>query len=93
MAFDALKIALTTAPMLTYPDFTKEIILETDDSLKGLGPVLPKEDKTCKVWVIAYTSQTIRPSKQSMCNYSSAKAKLLALKWAVTQKFWDYLLG
>ena len=28
-----------------------------------------------------------------MCNYSSAKLELLALKWAVTEKFWDYLLG
>ena len=28
-----------------------------------------------------------------MHNYSSAKLELLALKWAVTEKFWDYLLG
>ena len=28
-----------------------------------------------------------------MCNYSSAKLELLVLKWAVTEKFRDYLLG
>ena len=28
-----------------------------------------------------------------MCNYSSAKLELLVLKWAVTEKFQDYLLG
>ena len=28
-----------------------------------------------------------------MCNYSSAKLELLVLKWAVTEKFWDYLLS
>ena len=28
-----------------------------------------------------------------MCNYSSAKLELLALKWALTEKFRDYLLG
>ena len=28
-----------------------------------------------------------------MCNYSSAKLKLLGLKWAVPEKFRDYLLG
>ena len=28
-----------------------------------------------------------------MCNYRSAKLELLALKWAVTEKFYDYLLG
>ena len=27
-----------------------------------------------------------------MCNYSSAKLELLVLKWAVTEKFCDYLL-
>ena len=28
-----------------------------------------------------------------MCNYSSVKLELLALKWAVMEKFHDYLLG
>ena len=28
-----------------------------------------------------------------MCNYSSAKLVLLALKWPVTEKLHDYLLG
>ena len=28
-----------------------------------------------------------------MHNYSSAKLKLLVLKWVVTEKFRDYLLG
>ena len=43
--------------------------------------------------VIAYASQSLRPSERSMHNYSSAKLELLALKWAVTEKFRDYLLG
>ena len=28
-----------------------------------------------------------------MCNYSSAKPELLVLKWPVTEKICDYLLG
>ena len=87
MVFDTLKTALTTAPVLGYPDFTKEFILEMDALLKGLGAVLSQEDNTGKVCVIAYVSQTLRPSKQSMHNYSSAKLELLALKWAVTRNF------
>ena len=92
-AFDALKEALCTAPVLGYPDFTREFILETDASLKGLGAVLSQQQKDGSICVIAYASQSLRPSERSMCNYSSAKLELLALKWAVTEKFWDYLLG
>ena len=50
-------------------------------------------DDTSKVHVITYASHTLRPSEQSMHNYSSAKLELLALKWAVTKKFRGYLLG
>ena len=92
-AFDTFKVALTTALVLGYPNFEREFILETDASLRGLGAVLSQFDDTGKVRVIAYTSQTLRPSKQSMCNYSSAKLELLALKWAVTEKFRDYVAG
>ena len=41
----------------------------------------------------AYASRTLRPSEQSMHKYSSAKLELLALKWDVTEKFRDFLLG
>ena len=57
-----------------------------------LGAVLSQEDNTDKVHVIAYNSWTLKPSEQSMCNYSSAKLGLFALKLAVTEKFRDYLL-
>ena len=92
-AFDALKLALTTAPVLGYPNFEREFILETDASLRGLGAVLSQVDDQGKTHVIAYASRTLRPSERSMHNYSSAKLELLALKWAVTEKFRDYLLG
>ena len=90
---DALKIALTTAPVLGYPNFSREFILETDVSLRELGTVLSRVDDTSKVHVIGYASQTLRPSEQSMHNYSPTKIELLALNWAVTKKFRDYLPG
>ena len=92
-SFDALKEALCTAPVLGYPDFSREFILETDASLKGLGAILSQQQKDGSICVIAYASQSLYPSKRSMHNYSSAKLELLALKWAVTEKFQDNLLG
>ena len=91
--FDALKHALTTAPVLAYPDYTQPFILETDASLKGLGAVLSQKGKDGEVRVIAYASRSLRPSERSMRDYSSAKIELMALKWSVCEKFKDYLLG
>ena len=92
-AFDLLKACLTSVPVLGYPDFNHPFELEMDASLQGLGAVLSQRDETGTSHVIAFASRSLQPSEQSMHNYSSAKLELLALKWAVTEKFRDYLLG
>ena len=91
-AFKELKLRLTSSPILGYPDFTRLFILETDASFDGLGAVLSQDQEHGHV-VIAYASRTLRPTERNMENYSSMKLELLALKWAVTDKFRDYLLG
>ena len=68
-------------------------MLEPDASLQGLGALLSQQDESSKLHVIASASQSLHPSERSMCNYSSAKLELLVLKWAVTEKYCDYLLG
>ena len=88
-----LKKALTEAPVLAYPDYSKLFILETDASLKGVGTVLSQKGDKNEIRVIAYTSRSLRPSEKSMWDYSSAKIELMALKWSICDKFKDYLLG
>ena len=92
-AFDLLKACLTSVPVLGYPDFNHPFKLEMDALLQGLGAVLSQRDETGTSYVIAFASRSLQPSEQLMHNYSSAKLELLALKWAVTEKFRDYLLG
>ena len=92
-AFDALKEALSSAPVLGYPNFSREFILEIDASLNGLGAILSQQGKDGQIHVIAYRSCSLCPSERSMHNYSSVKLELLVLKWVVTEKFRDYLLG
>lgn len=91
-AFEQLKQALLQAPILAFADFTLPFILYTDASLHGLGAVLAQVQEG-KERVIAYASRSLHPAERNDQNYSSFKLELLALKWAITEKFKDYLWG
>lgn len=91
-AFSQLKWKLTTAPVLGFADFTCPFILETDASQNGLGAILYQMQDD-KKRVIAYASRRLRNAERNDRNYSSMKLELLALKWAVVEKFRGYLLG
>lgn len=90
--FNDLKATLVSAPVLAYANFSLPFILEIDASFNGLGAVLSQEQEG-KVRPIAYASRGLKPTERNMSNYSSMKLEFLALKWAVTEKFRDYLLG
>ncbi|KAM9757963.1 uncharacterized protein ACNS7B_005082 [Menidia menidia] len=91
-AFDKLKEALTQAPILAYADYTQPFSLYTDASNHGLGAVLAQNQEGGER-VIAYASRSLHPAERNDANYSSFKLELLALKWAITEKFKDYLTG
>ncbi|KAK6190484.1 hypothetical protein SNE40_002346 [Patella caerulea] len=58
-AFEHLKEALITTPVLAYPDSTKSYILHVDASGVGLGAIL-FQHQDGKDRVIAYASSTVR---------------------------------
>ena len=88
-AFDKLVSMCCEAPVLAYADYSKPFLVHTDASLDGLGAVLYQEQEG-KERVIAYASRGLTPSER---NYPVHKLEFLALKWAVTDKFHDYLYG
>ncbi|KAG1949143.1 hypothetical protein F2P79_011956 [Pimephales promelas] len=92
VAFDNLKQALLSAPILAYADFQLPFRLYTDASLDGLGAVLAQVQGGSER-VVAYASRSLHPTERNDQNYSSFKLELLALKWAITEKFKDYLWG
>ena len=88
-AFDTIIEKLTSPPVLAYTDYTKPFLLNIDASGDGLGAVLYQEQDGIER-VIAYASRGLRASE---CSYPAHKLEFLALKWAVCDKFHDYLYG
>lgn len=80
---------LTSPPVLAYPDFNSPFCLHTDASEQGLGAVLYQRQDG-KLRVIAYGSRTLSPAEKNYCLHSG-KLEFLALKWAVCERFRDYL--
>ena len=88
MAFERLKALLVEAHVLTYPDPSRQYILDTDASNKTAGAVLLQmvEGKEC---VVAYYSKTFSPLQR---NYCVTQRELLAVVMAVNH-LRPYLYG
>ena len=89
-AFDELKKLCTTAPILAYANFTIPFKLHTDACGTGLGAALYQTWKDGTIEVITYASRSL--SKAESC-YPAHKLQFLTLKWAVVEKFHEYLCG
>ena len=76
------------APVLAFPDFKKPFLLETDASGKGLGAILLQKQDDGRYHPIAFASWALTETEQQ---YHSNKQEFLALKWAVTEQFHEYL--
>lgn len=88
-ALERLIDMLSNPPVLTYPDFDLPFVLHTDASEQGLGAVLYQRQGG-KLRVIAYGSRTLTPAEQNY-HFHSGKLEFLALKWAICEKFRNYL--
>lgn len=88
-AFETIIEKLSNPPVLAYADYRKPFKLHTDASSSGLGAVLYQQQDGIDR-VIAYASRSLKPSER---NYPAHKLEFLALKWAITDKFHDYLYG
>ena len=88
-AFEILRNACVEAPVLAFADYTKPFILETDASKEALGAVLSQKQEDGTIRPVAYGSRT---TTQGEKNYHSTKLEFLALKWAVSDEFRDYLI-
>ena len=87
-AFQELKMKCLMAPVLAFADFKKPFLLETDASIEGLGAVLSQKQDDGRYHPIAYASPGLKGAE---LKYHCSKLEFLALKWAVTEQFREYL--
>ena len=80
-AFDALKAALVSAPVLALPDPSKPYEIYTDASGFALGAVL-LQDQGQGPQPVAYLSRKLNPTEQ---RYPVGDRELLAVFWALQQ--------
>ncbi|MCI26715.1 hypothetical protein A2U01_0047912, partial [Trifolium medium] len=87
-AFETLKTALVTAPVIISPDWSKPFELMCDASDFVVGAVLgQRHDKTFHS--IYYASRTLN---EAQLNYTTTEKELLAVVFAF-DKFRSYLVG
>lgn len=80
---------LKSPEVMAYPDFNLPFFITTDASNQGLGSVLYQTQKGVDR-VISYASRTLSEAERNY-HMHSGKLEFLGLKWAVTERFSDYL--
>jgi RNase H-like domain found in reverse transcriptase len=88
-AFEELKRALMSKPLLSPPDFSKGFILQTDSSAHSIAGILSQLDDAGNERVICYTSRKMLPNET---RYSTIQQELLAVVNA-TKVFQNWIYG
>ena len=81
-AFNVIKKEIATAPILAYYDPSKEMVLQTDASIKGLGACLMQQGKP-----VYFTSKALTKTQKG---YVVIELESLAVVWAM-EKFHHFL--
>ena len=88
-AFQMLKQACINSPVLAFTNYMKVLLLKMDASKERLGAVLSQKQADGQFHLVAYGNWALTAHKKS---YHSTKLEFLALKWAITEHFKEYLL-
>ena len=79
-AFETLRDAITSKPVLAIADPNKQYVLETDASDVALGAVLMQKDEEDHLRPIAYASKSLGPAEK---RYGVTDREALAIVWAL----------
>lgn len=85
-SFEALKLAMSTSPVLSTPDFTKPFTIHCDASNTGVGAVLTQGPEETP---IAYASKKLTKEQK---NYTTTEKECFAVLFGI-EKFRPYVEG
>lgn len=88
-AFQTLKAALVSKPLLWAPDYARTFIIQCDASDRGMGAVLCQRDDAGKEHPILYLSRKLTLREQA---YSASEKECACIIWAI-QKLACYIYG
>ncbi|KAJ1172733.1 hypothetical protein NDU88_004576 [Pleurodeles waltl] len=88
-AFDSLKKAMCTAPVLKAPDYSQEFIVQIDASEHSIGAVLAQLNEEGSDQPVAFISRRLLPQEK---RWSAIEREAFALVWAL-KKLRPYLFG
>lgn len=88
-AFEKLKVCMSTAPVLSHPDFSKPFTIQCDASKTGVGGVLFQLDESGGEHPIAFMSRKLNSAQR---NYSVTEQECLAAILSL-KKFRGYVEG
>ena len=89
IAFQALKKALSSSPVLAFPNTNKQFLVEVDASKNAVGGVLSQTQENGSVHPVAYFSSALKDNQKDWSPYTQeAFALVLA-----TRHWSTYLLG
>ena len=88
-AFQDLKQAMQTPPVLIPRHWEQEFVLQVDASNRGLGAILSQQDKEGLEHPISYASRKLQPREEKL---STTEKECLGIVWAV-ELFRYYFFG
>jgi hypothetical protein len=87
-AFEKLKTALISKPVLCAPNFDKNFVLQTDASNLAIAAILAQQNDQGQECVVAYASRKLLPRE---INYITIQKEMLAIVWAAKHfEMWIY---
>jgi transposase InsO family protein len=81
-AFEEMRHRLMTAPILARPDFSKQMILQTDYSKYAVAAILSQKGYDGVEHPIGYSSRVLSPAEK---NYPPVEGEILAALYGITQ--------